>query len=274
MHAGDQVAGPDVYVSNLALFGQRHGEDEEEWTTALNRALVEDQDWAGDRSDAACAAFIVYTYRQGHGGPCLREHKGESMKFRPIIALVAVILGLSFSAGTVLADHEDDCRVAIASGDYNVITGQSGNIQGTSGDDVIIGSEGNDTINAGGGDDVVCARGGSDFIDGGSGNDILIGDRDDGIAGDPDMNAGSDTIIGGSGTDELYGDEGSDVLDAGSGGDELIGGPGNDDLSGGSGNDMLFGDTPAGNAMGTNDDCDGGSGTDTALGCESTSRIP
>jgi len=36
----------------------------------------------------------------------------------------------------------------------------------------------------------------------------------------------------------------------------------------------LFGDTPAGNAVGTNDDCDGGSGTDTALGCESTNSIP
>jgi len=50
------------------------------------------------------------------------------MKFRPVIALVAVVAALSFSAGTVLADHEDNCDVAIASGNYNVIMG-SGNIQ-------------------------------------------------------------------------------------------------------------------------------------------------
>ncbi|MGE5539244.1 MAG: beta strand repeat-containing protein [Gemmatimonas sp.] len=65
------------------------------------------------------------------------------------------------------------------------------NIQGTSGNDTIIGTARNDEIKGGGGDDLLL---------GGAGNDELSG------------GAGNDTLDGGSGRDELSGGSGNDVL--------------------------------------------------------------
>ena len=107
------------------------------------------------------------------------------------VAIVATLAGaLLVPAGSVLADHEDDCQLAFVSGNYTVITG-SGTIRGTNGDDLIIGSAGPDNIRAGNGNDVVCARGGADTIDGGNGDDNLIGDRGDTDPG-PDEVLGTD----------------------------------------------------------------------------------
>ena len=62
---------------------------------------------------------------------------------------------------------------------------------GSSGDDVIIGTMGADTLNGGAG---------SDTLDGGAGNDRLSG------------GSGSDILDGGSGSDTLNGDSGKDTL--------------------------------------------------------------
>lgn len=79
----------------------------------------------------------------------------------------------------------------------NVITG-SGNISGTSANDLILGSSANDNIM------------------GGSGNDC---------------------ILGGAGNDKLLGEGGNDVLMGGPGNDQLNGGPGSDSCWGGGGDD-------------------------------------
>lgn len=98
-------------------------------------------------------------------------------------------------------------------------------LQGTDGDDVILGTNGDDVINAGAGNDVVCALDGIDYVNGGAGNDRLFG-------GD-----GKDTILGGKGADQIVPGNGRDRVKAGSGGDTITvegtrnkirGGPGSD----------------------------------------------
>lgn len=79
---------------------------------------------------------------------------------------------------------------------------------GTSGDDVIHGSENDDDIYGGSGNDVLFGRGGNDNIYGASGNDYIFGD---------------------AGLDAIYGGDGDDVLSARQeGDDQLFGGNGND----------------------------------------------
>ncbi len=111
------------------------------------------------------------------------------------------------------------------------MTGTSGNdvLIGTDGDDVIIGGSGRDRIEGLGGDDVICAGTGADWVEGGPGHDALYGQ------------GGRDTVIGGYGHDELYGGYWIDTLNGGPGNDLLRGGPGNDLLRGGLGNDTVFG---------------------------------
>ncbi len=67
------------------------------------------------------------------------------------------------------------------------------------------------------GNDYILGFGGNDVIDGGAGNDVLDG---------------------GNGSDLLLGGEGNDTLEGGGGNDTLVGGAGNDYLSGGIGSDV------------------------------------
>ncbi|MEA2525639.1 MAG: hypothetical protein QOF73_2866 [Thermomicrobiales bacterium] len=87
----------------------------------------------------------------------------------------------------------------------------AGVINGTTGNDVIVGSEGPDTINGKGGNDVICGLGGADTIHG---------------------NTGNDRIFGGLGIDDLYGDAGDDFIHTGfnADGDTAHGGTGNDQI--------------------------------------------
>jgi hypothetical protein len=142
-------------------------------------------------------------------------------------------------------------------GQAPTITG-SGEIFGTSENDVIIGSEEDDDIEGRGGSDTICGLGGNDSIDGGSGDDFISGgagrDEIDGGTGRDrvDGGDGSDTIRGGDGTDELHGETGDD---------EIRGGEGNDVITGGSGEDEIFGE-------GGDDDIDAGDGDDDVSGGE------
>ncbi|MDD4882696.1 MAG: type I secretion C-terminal target domain-containing protein, partial [Gallionellaceae bacterium] len=74
------------------------------------------------------------------------------------------------------------------------------------------------------------------LLEGTSGNDALIGSNgDDRIYG----YAGDDTLSGGDGNDLLRGGAGNDTLSGGAGNDILIGSAGNDTLSGGLGADVF-----------------------------------
>ena len=92
-------------------------------------------------------------------------------------------------------------------------------IEGTAGNDMLIGTllpnlifgfAGNDTIDGGGGDDIIEGGDGDDIIEGGDGNDDLIG------------GSGNDMIFGGDGFDTLEGGEGNDLLDGGEGFDVAV----------------------------------------------------
>ncbi|MEA2626861.1 MAG: serralysin, partial [Candidatus Binatota bacterium] len=111
-------------------------------------------------------------------------------------------------------------------------------IDGTEGDDVLIGTAGADVILGRGGDDSIYGNGGADTICGGDGDDrISAGGAGDVIHG----GRGADQIAGNSGDDILLGDVGDDVIHGGSGDDILIGQGGTDALIGGAGADICDG---------------------------------
>lgn len=74
-------------------------------------------------------------------------------------------------------------------------------LEGNSGNDLLIGGSGNDDIYGGAGRDTLIGNAGNDSLDGGSGNDRLEG----GI--------GADELDGGLGTDVLIGGTGADLFD-------------------------------------------------------------
>lgn len=73
-------------------------------------------------------------------------------------------------------------------------------LRGTSGPDVIVGTDAGETIRGKGGDDIICGGGGADWIEGGKGRDELFGQK------------GADVLLGGNGKDDLHGGAGRDVL--------------------------------------------------------------
>ena len=85
-----------------------------------------------------------------------------------------------------------------------------GPVEGTDGDDFVIGGTGGETYRTGGGDDIVLAEEGDDTVYGGAGHDLLIGGE------------GDDTLIGGEGHDMLVGGEGDDRLIGGAGADTFV----------------------------------------------------
>lgn len=82
-----------------------------------------------------------------------------------------------------------------------------GELKGTNGADVIVGTNAKDEIEGKGGNDVICGGNGNDELEGGSGNDKLFGE---------------------AGKDELKGDDGNDTLTGGTEADKFNGGSGKD----------------------------------------------
>lgn len=145
-------------------------------------------------------------------------------------------------------------------------------VEGSGGDDVILGSMCADEIDGGDGDDNIDARGGDDIVTGGNGDDhIVAGDGDDTVfagAGNDIVfgGRGDDHISGGDGDDRLYGEDGDDILFGDAGDDLLSGGDGDDILVGGDGDDVLDG--------GDGDDVlIDGAGRDRTLGGNGDDRI-
>ena len=147
-----------------------------------------------------------------------------------------------------------------------VATGDEEHVEGTSGDDVIMGSEERDLIYSLGGDDRVCAGNGSeehydedtgstdelgDFVDGGGGNDQIDLGAEDGPGFESALGmAGDDIILDDEGTARLMGDVGNDHLNGGrdtdyingnDGDDNILGGEGADELTGEIGRDFMYG---------------------------------
>lgn len=147
-------------------------------------------------------------------------------------------------------------------------------MNGTDGNDTLIGTEDNDILHAGAGDDLIIGGGGADSVFGGDGDDTLVamgisvsdnhgwfdgGDGYDVISYETgtqpttiDLNSGwagsyfsryplvsVEGAIGSQVNDNLIGNAGDNRLWGGSGDDSLFGGDGNDLLDGGSGFDRV-----------------------------------
>ncbi|MHA6689751.1 calcium-binding protein [Devosia sp. A449] len=180
-----------------------------------------------------------------------------------------------FSVVRSVIDGTDGDDLLVGTMCADDIVGGNGDdlIDGRAGHDVIAGGSGNDHIVAGAGNDIVFGGDGQDIIFGGSGNDTLSGgagdDRLYGESGDDILfgDAGNDQLSGGSGDDLLSGGDGDDTLAGGEGDDVLDGGAGDDILSDGEGRDVVLGgdgdDHVIATADGSDDSFDGGSGCDT-----------
>ncbi len=140
--------------------------------------------------------------------------------------------------------------------DFLIGTEQSDEMNGFGGNDLITGLQDVDTLFGGTGDDT--ARGGAsaDEIYGGAGADLMFGEGGDDLL---DGMLGDDRLIGGRGNDTLLGREGEDTLTGGGGDDRLRGDRDNDLLRGQAGADRINGATG-------DDDMRGGGGADTVLG--------
>ncbi|MGO4916445.1 calcium-binding protein [Pseudogemmobacter sp. W21_MBD1_M6] len=157
--------------------------------------------------------------------------------------------------GTLCADEIDG-----RAGD-DLIDGRGGNdhIAGGEGQDHIVGGDGDDRLYGGAGDDIIFGGAGRDHIFGGAGDDRLHGD------------AGDDILFGEGGDDDMQGGAGADILFGGDGADRLFGGDGDDVLGDGAGDDAVYGgagDDVIVAAMDASDDAcddiyDGGAGHDT-----------
>jgi len=133
-------------------------------------------------------------------------------------------------------------------GQRATIADHHGIIQGTSGDDVIIGDRSNNFVLSNGGVDRICGGPGDDllrsfdpgqiFVDGGSGVDNIQASTGDDVLRGGD---GNDILNGLEGNDRLEGGNGDDLINAQAGDDELLGGEGDDKLDGDLGSDALDG---------------------------------
>ena len=112
------------------------------------------------------------------------------------------VLGLAFLNGGPAQAIGGLCNGTPASHTWMDASGQYGPslIDGTDGDDVIVGSDGDDRIDAGSGDDVVCGGPGHNHIHGGPGNDVLLGFSDHDHL---DGGEGHDTVVGYGGDDTI-----------------------------------------------------------------------
>ncbi|MHB1098190.1 MAG: beta strand repeat-containing protein [Burkholderiales bacterium] len=193
------------------------------------------------------------------------------------IAKVTMNDGTTRDAADVTLAYSKDVQVTNADGTTSIVTpppfspsGQE--IDGTEGNDLILGKTGNTVIKTGAGNDVVFAGDGNDLIEPGSGNDVIYAGGGDDIvmpgAGNDVVYAGlgNDFIIGGDGNNALFGEGGNDVIFSGKGNDLIDGGAGNDVLSGGAGDDTIFGGTG-------NDALFGGDGNDVLSGGDGNDRL-
>ena len=129
---------------------------------------------------------------------------------------VVVALGQTVDLGEVSLDAVKTCG-----GSAPTLWGSFApdRINGSDGDDVILGLGGADKLNGHAGNDLICGGGGRDSIDGGTGDDRLYGE---------------------SGPDAIYGGEGMDTYFGGPDDDYFFPGLGDDDLKGGAGSDGVF----------------------------------
>ncbi len=192
-----------------------------------------------------------------------------------VTGIQPITIGTASASSTIL---NDDAAFT------EILDGDKGRSKGTSGDDVIQGTEGGrNKLDGDIGDDVLFGGGDRDKLRGREGDDDLIGGNDrDKLRGDEGNDAlvgdgGEDRLRGGDGNDDLDGGDGDDRLDGDDGDDEIFGGDGADRARGDDGNDVIFGGAGDDDLRGDrgndqlfgnegNDELDGGRGDDMLYG--------
>jgi Ca2+-binding RTX toxin-like protein len=112
-------------------------------------------------------------------------------------------------------------------------------LDGTTGNDLILGASGSDVFRSGDGNDVIHDDGGNDYVQAGAGDDVVFTGMDNDVV---EAGPGNDQVFAGVGDDLVFGEEGDDFIMLEGGNDIAFGGAGNDMISGGAGNDAISGD--------------------------------
>lgn len=219
----------------------------------------------------------TYFYARGDGVDTITENdatagNADTLRFAADIASTQVRVGRSvdnliltldaaigggsvsisgyFTGGGAASSSGAGLVESITFGDgvtWNYTAAQAQLLNGTDGNDHIIGTTADDTLDGRGGNDTIYGRAGNDTLLGSAGFDLLVGETgNDTLDGGADGDTlgggdGNDTLIGGSGFDQLYGDADNDVLNGGDDPDQLYGGTGSDTLNGGAASDNLYG---------------------------------
>ena len=154
---------------------------------------------------------------------------------------------------------------------------QPAELQGGSGNDVLIGGSGKDTIDGGIGNDTIDGQNGIDTLTGGEGNDTIYGGNEIGLGDTIDAGEGDDEVHGGEGDDQIvtgdglnivFGDAGKDTITGGADRDVIYGGDNDDEIRGEDGDDVILGEGGFDRLFGGDGDdlIDGGTGGDTIFG--------
>ena len=193
----------------------------------LGTLSVTDPDIAGFQSNSY--VYSVTDNRFEIVANTLRLKQGAALDFEAGPTVNVVVTAIDQTAAALSISR----TIAIA------VTDAEDVLEGTVGNDLLIGQQNADRIFGRAGNDTIRGGAGIDNLFGDDGNDIVNGeDGDDVVYG----GFGNDTVIGGSGNDTLYGDAGGDILFGGSGNDWLYGKDDDDHLVGGDGADILWGD--------------------------------
>jgi Ca2+-binding RTX toxin-like protein len=158
------------------------------------------------------------------------------------------------SLDRVVVDLETSTGKKYSSADVLLGTDTLANIEiveGTTGDDTLLGNDENNTLYGGEGDDTLAGRGGENYLDGGEGDNwITFSDSEDSATVDLSTNSATvdgvtsevyniDNIIGSNIADTLSGNENSNTILGGRGDDTISGSDGNNVLDGGDGTNTL-----------------------------------
>ncbi|MDD5058244.1 MAG: putative Ig domain-containing protein, partial [Sideroxydans sp.] len=207
---------------------------------------------AGDDILSGGEGRDIYVYNKGDGSDTILETTSDNIvRFGDGIGANNIILRL----GSLMLDFGNGDAIHIEGFDRNDAFNSSSissfefadgsklsitellargfDLNGTGGDDIIMGTTATDRIDGMAGDDYLRGNGGDDVLLGGVGNDTLLGED------------GNDSLDGGEGADVMSGGAGNDTLAGGAGDDQLDGGAGADTLTGGAGNDTYIVDDVA-----------------------------
>jgi Ca2+-binding RTX toxin-like protein len=147
----------------------------------------------------------------------------DNFRFRVLgsILLLAVVIATGLTTTLAKETARPKCF-----GQPATIADHVGVINGTPGNDVIVGDNGVNEISGRGGHDRICGLGGNDLVFGDEGNDRISGGN------------GDDSLGGSADNDLVFGNQGADFLRGHDGDDTLVGGLGLDDLDGNAGVDV------------------------------------